>query len=195
VTLPTVFYDTARLALDCICEQMESLTDELAEDGIVYGCPCRSYVSLAAPAFDNCCGSCGQDEIPGQLTVYIADTFPSDAFPSTSVAIDPCKAAVHVISLVTTVVRCVPSVDDNGNAPDPEAIEAAARIAAIDMYAVTKALTCCLTQEPLPGKRKRRVQIASAGTAAVPESGGCGAIEIRALVEAANVCSCPENGS
>jgi hypothetical protein len=187
----TSFYDVARLALDCVCEKMEALTDELAEDGIKYGCPCRAYVSPSAPVFDDCCSSdCGNEQ-HGQLTVYINDVFPSDNFPTPSNSILPCKAAVHVVSLVITVARCVPTVNEQGQPPPAEAIEAAAQIGAIDMWTVITALQCCVTADLPLNKSKRRVQIASAGTASVPESGGCAAIEIRALVEAGVVCGCP----
>jgi hypothetical protein len=192
----TSFYDVARLALDCVCDKMDSLTEELAEEGITYGCPCRAYVSPSAPVFDDCCDwRCTEGESHGQLSVYINDTYPSDNFPSPSGFIFPCKPAVHVVSLVITVARCAPTMDEQGVPPPVEEIEAAAQIGAIDMWAVTTALQCCVPDNPPPGKTKRRVQITSAGTASVPEQGGCAAIEIRAFVEAGVVCGCPSESS
>lgn len=185
---PTAFHDAAVLALDCICTQMDAVTLELES---YPGCPCRAYVSPGEPTFDNCCKKC-RDGGHGQLTVYVQDVFPSDSFPSPGAFIHPCKAATHVALLVATVARCTPSQDERGRPPTPEELSANAELLSTDLHAVIKGLTCCLTAEAVPGKTKRRVQIANAGTTTVPAEGGCAAIEVRAYVEVGPVCGCPQ---
>lgn len=190
MTQSSAFFDVAQMALDCICTTMQTIETDI----VGYDCPCRSYVSPGEPAFDNCCQECGQTN-HGQLTVHIQDVFPTDTFPTPSAFIFPCAPAVLVAQLVVTVARCTPSPDEQGNPPSPEDLSANAELLATDLYAAYIGLTCCLTQQAVPGKSKRRVQIANAGITATPTEGGCAGIELRAYVEVGARCACPPEGS
>lgn len=186
MTTPATFFDVAELALSCVCAQMDAVAAEVAS---YPGCPCWSYVSAGEAAFDHCCTDCEGNS--GELTVYISDVFPSDNFPTASVA-DPCKAATWVALLVVTASRCAPSPDEQGNPPSPEEQSATAEIVATDLYAILQGLTCCLRSEPVGHKTKRRVQIAAAGNTTITASGGCVGVEVRAYVEIGSVCGCGE---
>lgn len=191
MTQATAFFDVANLALTCVCDQMDSLS---GADGIPenYGCPCSQFVSVGEPALD-CCVSDGCDGPDGQLTVHVENVFPSDDFPNPTTIFEPCKAGTWVAALVVTVARCAPTMDEHGNPHHPMSLSANAQLMAIDQWAVLTALSCCLVNDPVPGKRKRRVQIA--GSRPLVTSGGCAAIEVRAFVEAGVVCSCQDAGS
>jgi hypothetical protein len=127
------------------------------------------------------------------LVAHVENVYPSDNFPEPSDGFEPCKASTWVVALVITVARCAPTMDEEGNPAEPTELTANARLLAIDTYAALTALGCCLVDDPPPGKRKRRVQVQ--GARPVTTSGGCAAVEVRALVEAGQVCSCPPEGS
>lgn len=192
MSTPTAFFDVAQLALDCVCTSM----DEVAELVEGYnGCPCRAYVSAGSPAFDNCCTACDDSDNHGQLTVQLGDVFQSDNFPTTSTFIHPCKAASWVAQIIVTVARCDPSQDEQGTPPTDAELSASAEQLAIDLWAVVRGLTCCLTAEAVPGKSKRRVALANVGNTTIPGEGGCVGIEVRAFVEIGSVCGCEPESS
>lgn len=181
---PTGLYDLAQIVLDCVCEQMTSLAETV--EGYP-GCPaCLVHVSAGEPAIDCCDGTCEG----GMLTVHLENLYPSDAFPEQTGTFEPCKAQTWVGSVVVTIARCAPSGDEPGDSPTPEELTANAHLLAIDTYAALTALGCCVVNDAPPGKRKRRVLIS--GATPVTTSGGCAAVEVRALVEAGQICGCSE---
>lgn len=185
VTEPSAFYDVLASVLSCVCEQME---DVAANDQTYPGCPCIQYVSPGEPTIDCCSDDCGEDA--GRLTVHMEDVFPSDVFPGAATSYEPCKAATWAVAVVVTVARCVQQGQDLQ--PNPDDLEAAARVQAIDAFAVMTALGCCVVGDAPAGKRKRRVVIS--GSTPITEEGGCVGTEIRALVEAGPICAC-QSGS
>lgn len=185
----TAFFDVLQTTLDCVCSSMNAIA---AEDPTAPGCPCLAYVSVGEPVVECCDENC--DGPGGMLTVHRDNVYPSDNFPLALGTFEPCKAATWVVSLVVTATRCVPSLDEQGMAKGtPEEWTADARIQALDEYAILTALGCCLVDSPPANKRKRRVRILQS-TPLVTE-GGCAGIEVRALVEAGQVCNCPPEGS
>lgn len=184
---PTGLFDLAQTVADCVCAQMDTLAETV--DGYP-GCPaCLVHVSAGEPEISCCDGTCDG----GLLTVHTENVYPSDAFPEQTGTFEPCKAQTWVASIVVTVARCAPSPDEQGNGPTPEELTANAHLLAIDTYAALTALGCCLVDDPPPAKRKRRVFIN--GATPMTTSGGCAAIEVRALVEVGQVCACPSEGS
>jgi hypothetical protein len=181
---PTAAFDVAKLALDCVCEQMELVA---VDDATYPGCPqCRIYVSAGEPPIDCCTNDCQG----GMLTVHIEDFFPSNNVPVAATDFEPCKAASWVVSLVITSARCAPTMDENGNEASDDDLTANARLMAIDQYAILTALGCCLVSEAPANKRRRRVLIG--GSRPLVSDGACAAVEVRALVEVGNVCGCSE---
>lgn len=186
----TIFFDVAQAALDCVCAQMAELA---ADDSEYAGCPCLSFVSAGEPGIECCVeDECGQE---GMLAVHVESVFPSDVFPNPTAEHQPCKAAVWVASIVVTVARCAPTMDENGNLFPPADITANGLVMAKDQWAVVTALSCCLPADVtgLGAKRKRRVMIGESRP--LVSEGGCASFEVRAFVEAGNVCACPEGGS
>lgn len=181
----TIFYDVAEAARSCVCLAMESL----AEDDAEYpGCPCLSFVSAGEPMIDCCTeDECGSE---GMLSVHIESIFPSDNFPDPFGSFAPCKAGTWVAAIVVTVARCAPTVDEDGNPATPEEMSANALLLSIDQWAVVTGLSCCLVADAPSGKRKRRVQIGESRP--LVSEGGCASFEVRAFVEAGQVCGCPE---
>lgn len=182
---PEVIYQAAEFILGCVCGRMSEISQDLDNYS---GCPCRAYVSPGSPAFDDCCDSCSGDEAGGQLTVHVEDVFTSDNFPSRTTVIFPCRPASYVGTFVVTVARCVPTMDEKGDPPTPQEMDAASRKIMIDQQAVLDALSCCLPDFPPAGKRKRRASLA--GFRVIPESGGCMGFEVRINVDLGAICSC-----
>lgn len=181
----TIFFDAAQAALDCVCSQMDALA---ADDEAYPGCPCWAFVGASEPEI-NCCteDECGQE---GMLSAHVEAIFPSDNFPNPFSGFFPCKAGVWVAQVVVMVARCAPTMDEQGNPLDAADITANGLLMAKDQWAVMTGLSCCLVTDPVAGKRKRRVQISE--SRALITEGGCSSFEVRAFVEAGNVCSCPE---
>lgn len=186
MSAPTQFFDVAQTLLDCVCAQMDLIA---ADDATYPGCPCDPYVSAGEPMIDCCTTDCTGG---GMLTVHVEDAFPSDNFPLPISTFQPCKAATWVAVLVVTLSRCTRDTDELGQ-PDIPVIQEAARLLAIDQYAALTALGCCLVNDGVGSKAKRRVQMTDAR--ALTSEGGCASKEIRAFVEVGPVCSCTPAGS
>ena len=93
----------------------------------------RSYVSPGPPSI-NC---------PPELIVYVGGPGEADTRPTTPQLATGHRAgspggygAVHLIRLVAVVVRCTPTLRDDGSFPDPAAEEAAAVETIGDVWAV-----------------------------------------------------------
>lgn len=184
---PTAIYDLASTVLECVCDQMDALTETLAEDDVAYACPCLKFVSPGPPPLDHCCAEC--DGSGGMLAVHVEQVYQSEftaAWPTPQAPVMPCKPASWVAQVVVSVSRCVPGPDEQGNPPDPADIDARSLIVYTDFFAVLQALSCCVATDALPGNRKRRVQIEAATTGAT--EGGCALVEVRALVEVGSLC-------
>lgn len=178
----TGFFDVLDTALQCVCDQMEEIA---VADATYPGCPCVVFVSAGEPVIE-CCTSCSQAN--GRLTVHLEDVFASDNFPDATATYEPCKAQTWVAAIVVTIARCL---DLGDSEPEPQDIAAAARIQAMDAYAVTSALGCCLVSSGVGNKRKRRVLVT--GASPLTEQGGCMGLEVRALVECGTLCACSQD--
>lgn len=124
----TYLYD---LADDLLAEALDGLS--LARTG--HAPPSRTYVSQGEPADDTGLLSCEQD---GQLTVHIDEGDGIEAFfprGSGSMPETPCVFAPYARFCVV-LYRCVPKVDDEGNAPSAEELDASARDLYTDAWAL-----------------------------------------------------------
>ena len=160
VLTPDLFWLTATELLECVC----SALFEEAE----CGCPCRTMVVDGRPAWDDCCD--------GQLSVWLERPFFHENFPSAITTAQICStflAGEYVIQLL----RCAPSVKDDGSAPTPAELSESARRIYQDMYISLRALTCCLAEH----KRYRQYLIREA--VIVGPDGGCVGFEIRLTIE------------
>lgn len=125
--------------------------------------------------WDNC--DCG-----GQVALAIQSVYGSQKFPIPADATRdwaPCGPPWQVVQVLVSVVRCVPTMDDQGQPPSCEAELAAALTLEHDRMAVRQALACCLEQ--------LRAQARIGGWALNPsitvgELGGCAGVETTVLL-------------
>lgn len=87
------------------------------------GAPERSYVSPGAPAFD-CCP---------QTTVHIG---PIGEGASSPLQPKASQARINRVTLIATVVQCVPTTTDSGKPPSQAVLEAAAEQINADKWAL-----------------------------------------------------------
>lgn len=141
----------------------------------------RSFVSPGLPAFD-CCP---------QLTVHaggpiLADTVPLDP-PLAIGQRAHLEASVHLINMTATVIRCVPTLTDDGDviqAPPAAGLEVAAEQIAGDVWAIWNVLRRRVREGSAfadTGSRRREVFFDPA--ILVPVLGGCGGWQVPIRVQ------------
>lgn len=156
----------------------QCVVDEL--DGSLGGVPSR--VCLVVPgeiAWDGCdCGMFAQT---------ITGDVPSNTFPAPAVDIrtGPCGPNLLVYSVTAQLLRCIPTLDDNGNPPTCDALLAAAQVTEDDRTRLRTAVTCCLRE------MHTAVEIynfAVGATTSVGPQGLCGGVQITYQFALGNVC-------
>lgn len=170
ITAATLYGLAAALAddvLDALAAQPEAIA------------PCRVLVSpYLAVADDGCCespdGTCA-----GQLAVTVDQVGRSREFPlQTSLGVPmacDCGGDEFVV-LRARLSRCVPVLDDQGNAPSPEVLSGVAAVALADAAALSNA--SCSFGDRVPQGRTVPGPVLPFG----PE-GGCGAYEVTITVD------------
>lgn len=118
---PTDLYDLADEYLTA-CHAALELT--------AAGAPARYYVSPGPPVFD----------CPEQLTVHaggsvVADTFPLQPSLSPGHRVQ-AYGQVNIVPLTATIIRCTPTIDDNGNLPTPAELDAVSRTICADLWGI-----------------------------------------------------------
>lgn len=76
----------------------------------------RSYIAVGDIVWDDCCG---------MLVVAPERVFRSQTFPQEAGDLEICFGGTVAISLVVTLVRCIPGSDPKGNPPSAAALQAA----------------------------------------------------------------------
>jgi hypothetical protein len=185
-------HEVAEAVLACVCAALEETAATVAGQP---GCPCRACVVPGQPAWDECgndaCGDGG-----GQLTVHIARVFPSRTFPAEDRGGQEAVRGLRgcapppttAMELVVTLLRCAPTLDEQGCPPTCEELQASARILHTDMVTIYSALECCIAGTA-PTRRGRRYVLG--GQRVLGPQGGCVGVEQRAIVALPPVC-CPE---
>jgi hypothetical protein len=192
--------DVADAVLGCVCAALQDAAEQV--DGQP-GCPCRSCLVPGLPAWDSCedpCGSAPAEGAGGQLSVHVARLFPSTEFPTADRTLPPTQARGRTlcatptrmaVELVVTLLRCAPTMSENGCPPTCEEQSQAALILHRDLVAVHNALECCL---PATGDHRRgRVVFVGEARTVGPE-GGCVGLEQRVTV-ALPGCGCPQEAT
>lgn len=156
-TLTFLFDDV----LACACAALDDFS--------ICGCPCRKYVAAGPPVWDNCCPD-------GQLTVHLERLYVAGNFPGANGASIVCSAPLAA-EFNVTLLRCHPTVDDNGNPPETPALDNAANQIHTDLYILVNALICCLAAK----KKTQPFTLLSANI--VGPNGGCVAAQIRLAVQ------------
>jgi hypothetical protein len=160
VLTPDLFYLTAQEMLDCVCDAL-ALESEC-------GCPCSAYVSAGQPAWDDCCN--------GQLNVWLERPFFHENFPTPTSEAQVCRSFLAG-DFAIQLVRCAPTVDDNGTPPSDAELADSARRIYQDFYIALRALTCCLAES-----RRDRLYLIRDSNIVGPD-GGCVGFEIRVTIE------------
>lgn len=176
---PFAAYDLAVLMRQCIEPFLETTTS---------GMPDRSCVTAGAIAWDDC--ECGQ------LIVSIVNGFESgnnfeDSSGSTTVGRRGCGPPKFVFSYLVSMLRCAPTMGEAGEPPSCVDLDAAARVAVEDAWAVRAGLVCCLTslvKDRLPNGTKRIVDFTLGTQTFVGPNGLCQGSEVPVTIAIQNGC-------
>jgi hypothetical protein len=184
---PTGLYDLAEVVLGCLCAELDATAARVEGQP---GCPARSCVVPGPPAWDGCDGACDGLGAPcGQLSVNIARIYPSSHFPAVDQTVMGLRGCTPppttAAEIVVTLLRCTPTLDENGCPPPCEAMDASARVLYTDMATVANALTCCL-----PGTAPRGRRFVLGQSRIVGPEGGCVGVEQRVTVALPGCFTC-----
>jgi hypothetical protein len=188
---PESVHDLAEAVLACVCQALEETAAEVAGQP---GCPCRSCVVAGEPAWD-CDDQCGADGhgVGGQLTVHVARMWPSTDFPAEDRTVRGQRScplpATTAVELVVTLLRCAPTVDEQGCPPSCGDLAEAARTVHVDAATVHNAVVCCVADVAARGRR-----FVLGGQRILPAEGGCHGVEQRVVVALPGCAPCPQDG-
>lgn len=191
---PLAIHDLAETVLACVCMALDDVAAEVEGQP---GCPCRACVVPGTPAWDDCSDPCSGDDGPGgQLTVNFARIYGTSRFPQEEIdnvqGTRGCQPpATMAAEMVVTLLRCVPTVNENGCPPTCEELSAAARVTHVDAATVYNALMCCLPKTG--GRRGRRFLMGQQKI--IGPQGGCVGIEQRVIVALPGCAPCPDDDS
>lgn len=193
VRLNTIF-DYAEGILACVCA---ALDEAQVQDSAMPGCPCRAFVAPGSSVAWDCGFSC-EDNCQGQLTVHLAELIETTKFPGTGGSRSvPTQAPGCVpppwtaAEFVVTLLRCVPTMDEQGVPAPVEDLRNAAVSAMADTAVVYDALACCV-QGLTTSNQKLKYQLGRLRT--LGPDGGCAGVEARVTIYIPS-CNCPETGS
>lgn len=155
--------------LVCACEVLDAGLGD--EQGAQCGCPCRTFVTVGTPVWDleACCSD-------GQLAVYAKDIYPFKDFPSRTNDITLCNPALAV-NVTVQLLRCWPTMDEDGTAPTGPQIQAASSSIYRDQLLLTWGLICCLKVA------SRNRKFALTGSRITGPQGGCAGVEVDFAIE------------
>jgi hypothetical protein len=164
-------YDLARVLLECACTR---LADE---------CPDRRCVVPGQQvSWENCCAG----KTGGQLTVHVAQVYPSRSFPDPDLRRPAnCDAPYLVVEYVVTVLRCSPA---NGKCDE---LEPVAEQTFRDLERVRDAAACCLLdKDPLQTLLRGAYTWAFGQQLTLGPEGMCAGSELHLLVGMLNCREC-----
>jgi hypothetical protein len=135
-----------------------------------------AFVAAGAVAWDECCGTL----IAAPERIYRTADFPNEGQSA-----DFCETGSLVVNVLILLLRCVPSVDDRGNPPTADALNASYQRAIRDGAIVWDAVT-----GDLPEGWER----ANVSQTFTPDEGGCIGVETRFTIGLPQEgwCPCPE---
>lgn len=160
VLTPELLWFMADEVLSCVCDALTAQSE--------CGCPCRTFVSAGAPAWDDCC--------EGQLAAWVEAIYPYETFPIRQ-STPPICGTQLAGDFALQLLRCAPTVTDSGAIPSGPVLDDSARRVYQDMYIAANAVICCLAE----AKRNRLYVVRD--TRMVGPQGGCVGFEIRFTVQ------------
>jgi hypothetical protein len=186
---PTLIDLIAHQVLNCVCARLDEVAAEIDDQP---GCPCRLAVVAGIPPIFLCEVACIEPERQGQLYVSVPRIFRTSNFPIADQTDTTCKPASWAMEILITLMRCAALPDAQGNPPTTDRQSEVATIQHIDMCSIQAAVLCCMTYDPVRGK-KRRVAVVDQ-RAKGPEGTSVGS-ETRIIVDLNDACGCPEEPS
>lgn len=146
----------------CVCDALEGIDRPTCDCGLTIGVPAQG------PA-----GCCECDTgVGGHASVFLERVYPAD--PTTYEQVtrrEDCRPGATAADISVVVVRCYPSMDEQGNMPTLDETTPFAENLNLDMAAVWTGLKCCSTP----------VVIRDSAIQGDPE-GGCSGFAIRVSV-------------
>lgn len=133
-----------------------------------------SYVAAGLIAWDSCCGL---------LVVAPERVYRSAEFPVEGTTDYVCESGFLVVDIVVLLLRCVPTINDRGQAPTPAAMQAAYESILNDAAVIWNVAVGELPE----GWQRARVDQGFVGA-----QGGCVGVETRLSVGLAQSVWCPE---
>jgi hypothetical protein len=175
---PFAVYDIAQHIKTCVLEWLATTTD---------GLPDRACVIWGELAWDGC--ECGQ------LTVAIANQFESTGTAIARSATETpgrreCGPPTYTANYTVTILRCAPT-GTNTAPPTCDELEAFARGATEDAWAVRAGVICCLSEAiktRLPNGSKMYVDFVVGAQIPVGPQGACGGSSLAVSVTIDNGC-------
>lgn len=134
-------------------------------------CPCRMFISAGPAVWDN--ESCCSD---GALSVQFERIFSYERFPAESGTVTSCQMPLAV-EVNVTLLRCFPSLNNDGTAPTADTIGTASENVYQDLYVLTNCIICNILS------RSKRQAGLFRGSRILSPQGGCIGAEIRFVME------------
>ena len=127
--------EAAERLLDCVCDALSTIDRPV----------CKCYQTMGTPVVGRCC-ECEDTDVEGsgELSIHFRRLF--DADPSTLLEVQrvrPCKGGTVAAQYRLVLARCFPTLDEDGELPDPEDLITAAEEQHLDVDAMWQALACC----------------------------------------------------
>lgn len=152
--------DTMDALLECVTAALDTAGRPACAEGLTIGVP------AVGPA--GCCECDGEGG--GSLAGFVERVYPADATTTVEQVArwEDCRTGAVAADISLTLIRCYPSMDEQGNMPALAVTTDYAHNLNTDMVAVWNALKCCDT----------RVVIRDSAVESDPE-GGCSGFVIR----------------
>ena len=175
---PFAGFDIGVHIKDCVLERLATTTD---------GAPARACVVAGEIAWDDC--ECGQ------LTVAMGPMYEASGTTLARATTETpgrreCGPPLFVFTYVVTILRCAPT-GTNTAPPTCDELEAAARGASEDAWAVRAGVICCLSSaisDQLPNGTKLYVDFTTGTQTFVGPQGACMGSALPVTVTIQNGC-------
>lgn len=134
-------------------------------------------------------GSIAWDECDcGMFAQTITEDVPSNSFPVAAVdqRTTACGPNLLVVTVTATVVRCVPTIGNDGRPPTCTALLHSAHVLEDDRRALRVGVTCCLRE--MRNDLREIHEFAVGRAVSVGEQGGCAGVELTYQFAVHNVC-------
>ncbi len=146
---------------------------------------CRAFVHPGQSAPWDVCETSGSRN--GQAWVAPQRLYPVAPFPQEDSGAQRCHPIEYALDVIVGVLRCTPTVDDQGRPPDADAVTDSALGLTRDAAIVREVLLCCyLDDDADPGTFRL------GSWSALGPSGGCAGGQWSATI-AIPSCKCPQH--